>query len=85
MNPPFPEAAEPVRQKIRELVKRPKELPTPALLDGCLHFPVREGFCPYVKLPGGTLTFEEGRHFTKWWDRCTEAQQAVDTVWGKAS
>jgi len=93
MNPPFPRKAKPVRKKIRELVEKPKELPETNQLGGpALRFPIKEGLCPWVKL-GQTiydrklgLTFKEpiARSFWEWWDSCTSAQEAVDTVWGNS-
>ena len=81
MNPPFPEAAEPVRQKIRELVERPKELPEQAH-EGKLRW---QGDCPYLLLPkeGHEALGESPRPFWRWWDSCTDPQEAVDTVWGE--
>lgn len=82
MNPPFPEAAEPVRQKIRELVERPKELPEPNS-DGSTKL-VWPGYkCPWMMLPSGSKG-ETAHQFWDWWDSCRSAQEAVDTVWGKA-
>ncbi len=85
MNPPFPEAAEPVRQKIRELVERPKALPKPCLKT--VHHPLRWpcGKCPELMVPYSQARFQPSiaPAFWRWWDSCTDAQNAVDTVWGK--
>jgi len=89
-NPPFPKAAEPVRQKIRELVERPKELPKSVPWQGSLGSRLRwkgTEFCPVYMLPRPlNLTNEvlDGTpSFFDWWDSCEGAQDAVDTVWGK--
>ena len=83
MNPAFPASAEPVRAKIRELVGRPVELPS--LLDG--EGPLGWGIrCPWLLVPIVEAIDSEVDGlwcFFDWWDACTEAQEAVATVWGE--
>ena len=99
MNPTFPEAAEPVRQKIRELVERPKGFPFSIQeSQKYLRFHIGRDTekCPMGMLPNAIcgapalaghipdydLTNYEVTAFANYWDNCTDAQQAVDTVWG---
>jgi len=84
MNPKFPKAARPARQKIRKFVARPKELPKPSS-DGSINLCWGTD-CPWLLVPTSSDTCGVNPcPFWAWWDNCTDAQQAVDTVWGKVS
>lgn len=94
-NPPFPAAARPVRDRIRKLVPRPPVLPEFSIYalmwfdsEAWPEIPFDE-CCPQGLLPGateGTPATEldpAETAFADWWDYCTQAQAAVNTVWGK--
>jgi hypothetical protein len=94
-----PAAALVVRNYIRKNVERPKTLPTPLLGGLHLHDLRWDGCCPmglcpgtlsaapewrwhFYSLPRG-FTNKAIRAFGNWWDKQTDAQAAVDAVWGK--
>ena len=86
---PIPQAAMPVVEEIRRLVPRPSGLPAPYgpyYWTGVLRFDKR--YCPLGLMPDADSpapcaekgTPEEA--FIDWWYEQTDAQAAVDAVWG---